>query len=111
MAMSTAEVKFIAVAECVKSVIYFKSLISELIKGEIKVQLHLDNQSAIHIIKNGILNQRSKHIDIRYKFICEKVKDKNIMLNYCCTDEQLADLLTKPLGRAKFCSFVKRIIF
>ncbi len=43
-----------------------------------------------------------KHIDICYHFVCEKVQDNTIELQYCRTDDMIADILTKGLTHEKF---------
>lgn len=102
VALSSTEAEYIAAADCVKELLYLKSLIEELLEIEVKVTLNVDNQSAIRIIKNGQFNRRSKHIDVRYHFISEKVNDGIIKIKYCATEEQIADIFTKPLGKCKF---------
>lgn len=67
--------------------------------------MHINNQSAIKLIKTEIFNRRSKHIDVRFHFISEKVKENNINIVYCNTSEQIADIFTKPLGVIKFKKF------
>ena len=61
-----------------------------------------DNQGAITIAKNPVSHSRTKHIDIRYHYVCEAVKAGSISLEYCSTEEMLADILTKPLPRPRF---------
>lgn len=56
----------------------------------------------IHLINNGIGNKRSKHIDVRYRFINEKVNEGLINVKYYSTNTQLADIFTKALGQNKF---------
>lgn len=51
--------EYIAPAECVKELIYPEAIIDELIDTEIKINLYVDNKTAITIIKNGELNRRS----------------------------------------------------
>lgn len=65
----------------------------------------IDNQSAIKLIKTGNFNRRSKHIDVRFHFISEKVKENSINIKYCNTSDQIADIFTKPLGAIKFKRF------
>lgn len=65
----------------------------------------VDNQSAIKLIKTGIFNRRSKHIDVRFHFISEKIKENSINVVYCSTGDQIADIFTKPLGAIKFKRF------
>lgn len=71
--------------------------------------LKIDKQSTISLIKNGITNKRSKHIDVRYRFVHEMYKSDTINIEYCLTDVQLADALTKSLGRVKFNELIKEI--
>lgn len=72
--------------------------------------MHIDNQSAIKLISTGILNKRSKHIDVRYRFIEKKVRENDIRLIYCNTNEQVADIFTKPLGLIKFKKFRDNLV-
>ena len=66
-----------------------------------------DNKSAICLSKNSVLHSRTKHIDIRYHFIKEHVLNGDIALDYVCTEEQLADIFTKPLVEERF-SYLRR---
>ena len=71
--------------------------------------LKMDNQSAIALSKNPILHDRSKHIDTKFHYIRKCVDDGRICLDYVSTQEQLADILTKSIGRARFCELRDRI--
>ena len=62
----------------------------------------MDNQSAIALSRNPVFHDRSKHIDVRYHFIWECVDEGGIVLSYTETEQQLADVLTKALGRVRF---------
>ncbi|GJQ88018.1 hypothetical protein Trydic_g12942 [Trypoxylus dichotomus] len=72
VSLSSTEAEFIAAAECTKELMYLKCLISEILSAQVKVRLNVNNQCAFKLIKNGVLNKRSKHIDVRYKFVSEK---------------------------------------
>jgi hypothetical protein len=61
-----------------------------------------DNQSCIKMTENPMFHDRSKHIEIRYHFIRDMVQRGALKLQYISTDEQVADVLTKPLSRVKF---------
>jgi hypothetical protein len=74
-----------------------------------RVVLNIDNKSAISLCKNPVHHNRSKHIDTKYHYIRECVEESKIEVNYICTDDQLADILTKSLGRLKFLEMRKRI--
>ena len=61
-----------------------------------------DNQSAISMAKNPQFHGRAKHIDIKYHFIREQVKNGTVRLKYCKREEMIADMLTKGLCSEKF---------
>lgn len=102
VATSSTEAEYISAADCCKEILYIKSLLEELLGKTVSARLNIDNQSAIKLIKDGVVNRRSKYIDVKYHFIHEKVKQKIIRIEYCPTDKQLADLFTKPLNKNKF---------
>ena len=66
-----------------------------------------DNQSAMRLEQNGrgSTSQRSRHINIRYFFITDRLSTDNITLRYCQTDHMLADFLSKPLQGNLFRKF------
>jgi hypothetical protein len=69
----------------------------------------MDNQSAIMLSKNPVFHDRSKHIDVRYHYIRECVEEGRVQIESVVTQEQLADILTKPLGRDQFVQLRSRI--
>ena len=56
-----------------------------------------DNTSAMKLSKNPVQHSKSKHIEIRYHFIWDLVEDKVVCLEFIHTDNQKADIFTKPL--------------
>ena len=78
VATSTTEAEYIAATEAAKALIYLKSFLSELTQLETSATLNIDNQSAIDLVQNGVLNRRSKHIDVRFHFIREKIEENLI---------------------------------
>ena len=61
-----------------------------------------ENQSCIKLSNNPMFHDRSKHIKIRYHYIRDMVQKGEVRLQYVATDEQVVDVLTKPLSRTKF---------
>jgi len=71
-----------------------------------------DNQSCILLENNGRYSagKGSKHIDIRYFFITDRIEKKHIKVKYCPTKEMIADFFTKPLQGALFYKFRDAIL-
>ena len=63
-----------------------------------------DNQSAILLENNGRASssRRTKHLNIRYFFITDRIKKGELKIKYCLTDDMVADFFTKPLQGKKF---------
>ena len=100
--LSTAESKSVAATYTAKEALWFRRIIGEIFKPlETPIMLYSDSQSAIALTKDGSYHARTKHIDIRYHFICFEVQKKTINLIYCPTEEMTADILTKPLPSMK----------
>ena len=59
--------------------------------------IYCDNSSTIKLSKNPIMHGRSKHIGIRYHFLRDLSKEGVVELKYCSSQEQIADIMTKPL--------------
>eukprot|EP00253_Pinus_taeda_P014642 PITA_14642 len=64
--------------------------------------LWCDNQSAIQLGKDPVQHQRSKHIELHMHFIRKLIHDHVLEVQYCSTDDQVADIFTKALTEAKF---------
>ena len=110
VALSSTEAEYIAAAHATKEVVWLRRLLSELGQAiDVPTHLHIDNQSAIAIARNPEFHDRTKHIDVRYHFLQQKVDSKEILLAYLPTNDQIADALTKGLPRAKHERFSKEM--
>jgi hypothetical protein len=58
--------------------------------------------NCVKLSENPVFHDRSKHIDIKYYFLCDKVQKGEVILQYISIDEQTVDILTKPLSKIKF---------
>ena len=101
VALSSCEAEYIAGAGAVCQAVWLGRLLNVDIKLR-PPKLKMDNMSAIALSKNPILHDRSKHIDTKYHYIRECVENGRIELDFTSSQEQLADVLTKSLGRVKF---------
>ena len=67
------------------------------------VTLMQDNKSTIKMIESGKSNsERSRHIDIRFYFVNDRVKSGDVRVEYLRTEEMIADMLTKPIQGQRF---------
>jgi hypothetical protein len=69
----------------------------------------VDSKSALTLARNPVFHERSKHIDLRYHFIRNCLVEGTVSATYINTVDQLADILTKALGRVKFQELRARI--
>lgn len=101
--LSSTESEYVALAECVREGLWYRNLLSELDFGSNSpMKINQDNQSTIYIALNPIQQQRTKHMDLRYRFIQEHIKNHEFELIYCSTEHMIADILTKPLPPKQF---------
>ena len=79
---------------------WLRRLLGELTGVEAHpLALMVDNQPSIVLAKNPVLYDRSKHIDVKVHFLSDCVDGGQIVIEFVETGRQLADVLTKPLGR------------
>jgi hypothetical protein len=71
--------------------------------------IHCDNQSCLNLTENPVFHDRSKHIEMKYHFIRDMVQKRTIKLQHIRTDEQIADIFTKPLSFGKFVYFWNKL--
>lgn len=61
-----------------------------------------DNISAVAMTKNPVLHERTKHIDIKRHYIRDLVVNEEVRLEFCRSEQQVADVFTKSLAKEKF---------
>lgn len=102
VALSTCEAEYYAITETAKEVIWINKLLEFFgSKLDYPTKILTDNQSSISMIKNGEFMQRTKYIGVRFHFIRDWIKNKIIDLNYCPSEYNIADMLTKPISGTK----------
>jgi hypothetical protein len=62
----------------------------------------VDNKSTIALIKNSVLHEQGKDIEVKYHLVQESTENGRIKVEFNMSEEQLGDILTKPLDRVKF---------
>jgi hypothetical protein len=103
IALSTAEAEYIAACSASCEAIWLQKLLIDLFDLEMEETMILcDNQSCIKMKESPVFHDKSKHIVIWYHYIRNMVQRGAIRLQYVGTDQQVADVLTKPLSCVKF---------
>ncbi|GJS62986.1 retrotransposon protein, putative, ty1-copia subclass, partial [Tanacetum coccineum] len=95
VALSTTEAEYMALTEAVKEAIWLRGLLRELGVELNKVAVNCDNQGAIHLSRNHVFHERTKHINVRYHFIREVLEAKTVEVLKVGTEHNVADALTK----------------
>jgi hypothetical protein len=103
VALSTAEAEYISAGSCCAQLLWMKQTLLDYGVKFKEIPLLCDNESAIKIANNPVQHSRTKHIDIRHHFLRDHVSKGDIKINGVSTDDQLADIFTKPLDESQFC--------
>ena len=64
--------------------------------------MRCNNTSAIALASNPVFHNRTKHIEVDYHFVRERVVRGDLHLHFISTEDQLANLFTKPLSTQRF---------
>jgi len=89
--LSTTEAEFIVITKACKELLWVKKFLQELSFVQDKYLLFCDSQSVIHLGKNLTFHSRSKHIDVRYHWICDALEARLLELAKVHTDNNCVD--------------------
>jgi hypothetical protein len=109
VALSSCEAEYIAASIASTQVFWLVRLLGDLSRDTGAVKLRVDNKFALALTKNPVFHERSKHIRVRYHFIRGCLEEESFKACYIKIKDQLADLLTKPLGWIKFLELCLRV--
>ena len=111
VALSTTEAEYMAAAAAVQELVWLKRLQVQLgLPVPETLTLFEDNQSTIFLSEGQGEHQRSKHVDIKYKYVSQNVQEKVVKLEYIRSQNNLADILTKALVAAVFSFLVAQLL-
>ena len=102
VATSTVESEYMALADTTKEVLWYRTWLNEVFGTLPSALVLCDNTGAIALSAKDNDHQRTKHIDIKYHFIRDHIKNGTIVVKHIPTGIQLADLLTKALKAPVF---------
>nr|GFC09758.1 putative RNA-directed DNA polymerase [Tanacetum cinerariifolium] len=100
--MSSAEAEYVSLSVCCAQVLWMRTQLPDYGFYFDKIPMYCDSKAAIAISCNPVQHLRTKHIDVRYHFIKEKVEKGIVELFFVGTEYQLADLFTKALPVERF---------
>ena len=111
IALSTTEAEYIALSTAMRDVIPIMELIEEAtkygipmntVKPEVRCKIFEDNSGVVEMVQVPKMRPRTKHLNIKYHHFRELVREGKVTIHQVPTDEQLADMMTKPLSRQPF---------
>ncbi|CAA0823425.1 cysteine-rich RLK (RECEPTOR-like protein kinase) 8 [Striga hermonthica] len=106
VSLSTAEAEYRAAAMAAQETIWLMQLLKDLHQPfSYAVELYCDNQSSIRIAENPVYHERTKHVEVHYHFVREKVLTEEIEMKHVGTEDQVADVFTKGLNSSNFEEF------
>jgi hypothetical protein len=101
--LSTAEAEYVAAGHCCAQLLWMRQTLRDFGYYLSKVPLLCDNENVIRLADNPVEHSRTKHIDIRHHFLRDHQQKEDIDIYHISTENQLADIFTKPLDEKTFC--------
>ena len=97
--LSLSEAELVALSECVKDVRFVMMIMEDLnLEVHRPVTVMVDNVGAMFLAENSTTSQRTRHIDIRYKWVHEFVENGDVEIIFVKTAENDADIFTKNVS-------------
>jgi hypothetical protein len=103
---SSTEVEYNAIANVIVEIMWVQTLLNELgIPHPPVASLWCDNLGATYLSANPVFHARTKHIEVDYHFVRERVVRKQLDIQFISSKDQLTDGFTKPLSAEKLSNF------
>ena len=103
VARSSTEAEFKALANSVAEVTWVENLLTELSIRLLQPPIvYCDNVGVLYLSKNPAIQTRMKHVAVDFHYVRDKVHNNKIRVAHVHAQDQLADMLTKPLSKAVF---------
>jgi Reverse transcriptase (RNA-dependent DNA polymerase) len=109
---SSTEAELVAISDCISVGVWARNFLQEQKTGTHElnelntlppVMLFQDNTSTIILANKGrSTSARTRHVDLRYFWIKDRISQGQVVIEYLCTDRMIADIMTKPLQGKKF---------
>ena len=103
MALSSTKVEYRGTTVATYEAIWLRRLLQDLrIEVPTLISIYCDNINSMQLAKNPLFHSRTKHNEVHYHFVREWVLNGEVELQYIQTNQQIADIFTKPLRFDKF---------
>uniref|UniRef100_A0A5S6Q1Y2 Reverse transcriptase Ty1/copia-type domain-containing protein n=1 Tax=Trichuris muris TaxID=70415 RepID=A0A5S6Q1Y2_TRIMR len=110
VALSSTEADYVAMAEACKELLWLRQLLEDFgIPQKSATTIFEDNQGCIRLIDSEKLNDRTKHISVRYHLLKDLRERRIIEVKYCPSHQMMADALTKPVSKEQLSRFVRQV--
>lgn len=101
--LSSTEAEYIAATNCACHCVWIKGIMEQNFHEQCNcMEIYCDNTSSIKLSRNPVMHRRTKHIDVRYHYIRDLTNQEVVKLVFCGTEEQVADIMTKPIKLETF---------
>ena len=101
--LSSTKAEYIVQTHAAKEALWLRSFLWELCSApDDPLILNCNNQGVIALAKDNKFHTCTKHIDMCYHFICKAVEDGKVVVQYIPTGDNISNIFTKPLAKAKF---------
>lgn len=113
VSLSSTEAEYKGLSDACKDVIWLRSLQTEVLVEQSldSTSIFIDNRGAIDLALSQVSQNgfRTKHMDLRLHFVRDLIRDKSVTIKFIGTQHNIADFLTKPVGRSKILRTLKTI--
>jgi hypothetical protein len=109
--LSSTEAEYVALCEATRDAVWLERLLSNIgFSNNKPVIMFEDNKSTIHMVHGRSNHKSNKHINPKFHYVKQQIKQGKIVVKYMQTNLMIADLLTKPLGGIQFTKLTKFIL-
>lgn len=106
VAMSSTEAEYKALSHATREAIWLCRILGELgVRHDNSTPIFCDNQGCTQLARNHVFHAKTKHIEVHHHYIRDMLSRGEIDVILCRTNEQSADVFTKPLSKDKFQKF------